>query len=264
MRKKILTIVALLVSLGAMAQTGGFCGLKNDAFQAGEKLTYKVYYNVSFMYVGAGEVTFKTSLEHLNGTPVYHGVGEGRTYTSYDWIFKVRDRYETYVDTATMLPLRFIRDVNEGDYHKYNTVTFDHPGHTATSRKGSYKVPDCVQDVMSAIYYARNIDFNKYKKGDKIYFSMFLDDEVYHIYIRYLGKEVVTTRYGKFHAIKFSPLLIKGTIFEGGEDMRVWVSDDGNKVPLRVSSPITVGSVKVDLIGYQGLRHPFTSLISKK
>ncbi|MEK0750762.1 DUF3108 domain-containing protein, partial [Mycobacterium ulcerans] len=97
-------------------------------------------------------------------------------------------------------------------------------------------MPDCVQDVLSAIYYARNIDYDRYKPGDKIPFSLFLDDEVYDIYIRYLGKEQVNTRYGTFNAIKFKPLLIKGTIFEGGEQMTVWVSDDHNKVPLRVDS----------------------------
>lgn len=257
-------MTSLILCLGITASGQGFCGLHNEAYQSGERLTYKVYYNVSFMYVGAGEVTFTTKLESLGGVPVYHVLGEGHTYHSYDWIFKVRDQYETFIDTATMLPLRFIRKVNEGDYHKYNTVTFDHSHNKAISQKGSYDVPDCVQDVLSAIYYARNINFNNYHPGDKIPFSMFLDDEVYHIYIRYLGKARVSTRYGTFKAIKFSPLLIKGTIFEGGEKMTVWVSDDDNKIPLRVNSPITVGSIKVDLIGYQNLRHGFSSLISKK
>lgn len=264
MKWRLLTWILLGCSLQASAQDSGFCGLTNRAYKSGEKLTYRVFYNVSFMYVGAGEVTFTTSLEKLGGVPAYHVVGVGHTYHSYDWIFKVRDRYETFIDTTTMLPLRFIRNVSEGSYRKYNTVNFDHTSHTAVSRNGTFEVPSCVQDVLSAIYYARNIDFDRYKPGAKIPFSMFLDDEVYHIYIRYLGKAEVATRYGKFRAIKFSPLLIKGTIFEGGEQMTVWVSDDENKVPLRVNSPITVGSIKVDLVGYQNLRHPFTSLISKK
>jgi hypothetical protein len=118
--------------------------------------------------------------------------------------------------------------------------------------------------VLSSIYYARNIDFNKYKPGDKIPFSMFIDDKVYNLYIRYLGKETVKTRYGKFKAIKFKPLLIQGTIFEGGEKMEVWVTDDQNKIPIRIESPITVGSVKVDMMGYSNLRFPLSSLISKK
>ena len=117
-----------------------------------------------------------------------------------------------------------------------------------------------MQDVVSSMYYARNIDFKRYKPGDKIPFDMFLDDEVYHLYIRYMGKEKIKTKYGKFNAIKFKPLLVKGTMFEGGEKMTAWVSDDPNRLLLRVESPISVGSVKVDMISYKNLRYPLTSL----
>ena len=98
--------------------------------------------------------------------------------------------------------------------------------------------------------------------GDKIPFNLFLDNEVYNIYVRYLGKETIKTKYGKFRTIKFKPLLLKGTIFEGGEKMTVWVSDDANHIPLRIESPISVGSVKVDAMLWRNLRYPLTSLIS--
>ena len=110
-----------------------------------------------------------------------------------------------------------------------------------------------------AIYYLRNIDFNKYKPEEKIPFNLFLDNQVYNVYIKYLGKETVKTQYGTFNAIKFKPLLLKGTIFEGGEKMTVWVSDDPNHIPLRIESPIVVGSVKVDMMQYRNLRYPLTS-----
>jgi hypothetical protein len=110
----------------------------------------------------------------------------------------------------------------------------------------------------------RNIDFDKMKPGDKIPFSMFLDNQVYNLYIRFIGKEIIKTKYGKFHAIKFKPLLIKGTIFEGGEKMTVWVTDDANHIPVRVESPISVGSVKVDMMGFKNLRSPLSSLIDKR
>jgi hypothetical protein len=117
---------------------------------------------------------------------------------------------------------------------------------------------------LSAVYYARNIDFSKYKTNDKIPFAMFLDDEVFNMYIRYLGKETVKTKYGKFRAIKFRPLLIKGTIFEGGEKMTVWVTDDQNRIPVRIESPIVVGKVKVDMMSSKNIRYPLTSLIKLK
>ena len=155
-----------------------------------------------------------------------------------------------------------MRNVEEGNYKKYNNVTFNQSAKTAVSTNGVFNVTNCIQDVVSSVYYARNIDFDKYKADDKIPFDMFLDDEVFHLYIRYVGKERIKTRYGKFNAIKIKPLLIKGTLFEGGEKMNAWVSDDPNHLLLRVESPIAVGSIKVDMMGYKNLRYPLSSLIS--
>ncbi len=239
-----------------------FCGIKNTAFQAGENITYTVFYNVVGIYVNAGTANFATSLTRMNNKPVYHIVGTGTSNSSYDWIFKVRDRYETFIDTATLQPYKFIRNIDEGGYKAHEDITFNQETNTAITNKGVYKVPECVQDVVSAIYYARNIDFSKYKYNDQIPFNMFLDNNVYNMYIRYLGKETIKTKYGKFRAIKFKPLLVKGTIFEGGEKMTVWVTDDQNKIPIRIESPIVVGSVKVDMMGYRNLRYPLTSLVS--
>jgi hypothetical protein len=239
-----------------------FCGIRNTAFLPNESITYNVFYSVIGIYVNAGTATFNTTLEKLNNRPVYHAVGEGRSNSSYDWIFKVRDKYESYFDTTYLQPLKFIRNVDEGGYKKLENVIFDQQNNIANTTKGVFKVPNCIQDVLSAIYYARNIDFNKYKVDDKIPFSMFLDNEVYNLYIRYLGKETVKTRYGKFRAVKFRPLLVKGTIFEGGEKMTVWVSDDANHIPLRIESPIVIGSLKADMMQYRNLRHPLSSKIS--
>jgi hypothetical protein len=259
-----LVFIALFVCYYNSFAQNEFCGLKNISFQEGEKLSFKVYYNMGALWVGAGEASFTVTGEQLNGRKVYHVVGDGKTLKSYEWFYKVRDRYETFIDAETMLPAKFVRNVNEGGYKIYNNVTFNQSIGQAVSTKGVYKVPTCIQDVLSAIYYARNIDYNKYKPGDKIPFSMFLDDEVYNLYITYLGKEKITTKYGTFNAIKITPLLIEGTIFKGGDKMMVWVTDDNNHLPVRVDSPILVGSIKVDLIGYEKLRNPLSSLIRKK
>ncbi len=238
------------------------CNARNTAFKATEEVRMKVFYSSMGMYVGAGEAVFTSTLERFNGKPVYHFTGTGTTYSFFDNFFKVRDKYESYVDTATLLPYKFVRNVDEGGYKKYNNVTFNQSANTAVSTNGVFKVTDCIQDVVSSVYYARNINFDKYKVNDKIPFDMFLDDEVYHLYVRYMGKEKIKTRYGKFNAIKIRPLLVKGTIFEGGEKMTAWLSDDPNHLLLRVESPIAVGSIKVDMMSYKNLRHPLTSFIS--
>lgn len=261
MRRFFLVVIFALFFSVRLDAGNEFCGIRNIAFQNGESTTFKVFYTLAGMYIGAGEANFLVSLKKLNNIPVYHIIGDGKTYSFYDSFFKVRDRYESFVDTASLQPYRFIRNVYEGGYTKYQTVNFDHATNKAITNDGVFNVPNCVQDVVSSIYYARNIDFNKYKPGDKIPFNMFLDNETYNLYIRYLGKETIKTKYGKFRAIKFKPLLVKGTIFEGGEKMVVWVSDDANKIPLRVESPISVGSVKVDMMHYRNLRYPLSSLV---
>ena len=251
-------LVLSLLSFHSTGQ-GDFCGIKNTAYKDGEVVTFKVYYSTLGAYIGAGEATFTTTLERFNGKPVYHHVGEGKTYSFFDNFFKVRDRYESYVDTGSLLPYKFIRNIEEVSYKKYNNVTFNQQANTAVSTNGVFSITDCMQDVMSSVYYARNIDFNKYKVGDKIPFDMFLDDEIFHLYIRYMGKEKVKTRYGRFNSIKIRPLLVKGTIFEGGENMTAWISDDPNHIILRVESPISVGSIKVDMMSYRNLRYPLSS-----
>lgn len=240
------------------------CGIKNTAFKAGEKVSYTVFYAVAGIYVNAGTATFTNTLETLNGKPVYHIVGEGNSNSSYDIIYKVRDKYETYIDTSTLQALKFVRNVNEGGYKKYQNVVFNKTANTAVTNDGVFKVPECVQDVVSSVFYSRNIDFSKLRVNDKIAFSMFLDNEVHNMYIRYLGKETIKTKYGKFNCIKFKPLLLKGEIFEGGEKMTVWVSDDDNRIPVRIESPISVGKVKIDMMSYENLRYPLDGLVRRR
>ena len=119
-------VLLLLIVISFPLRAGdGFCELRNSAFSNGEMITLKVFYTVVGAYFGAGEASFTTTLEKMAGKPVYHIVGDGKTYSFYDKFFKVRDKYETYIDTATLQPYRFIRNVYEGGYKKYENVTFN-------------------------------------------------------------------------------------------------------------------------------------------
>jgi hypothetical protein len=251
--KRLFAIITLVTAANvALAQ--------EVAFQQGEKITYTVFYNVIGIYINAGTATFSTTVEQYNNNNVFHVVGEGSTNSKYDWIFKVRDRYESYFNTTELQSIKFIRNINEGSFKMHQEVSFNQQTNTAISSTGVYKVPPRVQDVINAIYYARNIDYNAYKPGDKITFSMFLDDKVYNLYIKYLGKATVKTRYGKYNAIKLSPQLITGTIFKDDDKMTMWVTDDANHIPVRVETPIAVGSVKIDLKDYVNLKYPLSSV----
>ena len=261
--KFLVVFLNLIILPGYLIAQNDICTIKNTSFKNNEQLVFRVYYNVGFVWINAGNVHFTTNLEDINGRKAYHITGDGKTAKSYIF-FKVNDKYETYIDKETMLPVRFVRNVNEGGFKINQDVSFNHKKGQAVSNKKTYSIPKCTQDVLSAIYFARNINYNNYKPGDKIPFNMFLDDKVYSLYIKYIGKEQIKTKMGTYNAIKISPLLIEGTIFKDGEKMTVWVSDDENHLPLRVDSPILVGSIKVDLMDYQNVRNPFSSMISEK
>lgn len=261
----LLTIGTKEASVSSLqSAAGGSCSISNTSFQPGEKVGFTVFYSVgSLINASAGAGSFTTTLEKLNGKNVYHVVGEGRTLPSYEWAYKAKDTYETYMDAETMQPLKFVRNINEGGYKKYQNVNFNKSANTAITNEGVFKVPACVHDVVSAVFYARNIDYNKLRVNDRVPINLFLDNEIHNMYVRYIGKETISTKYGKFKTIKFKPLTIRGTIFDGGEKMTVWVTDDMNRMPVRIESPIIVGKVRIDMTSFQGLKNPMTALVDK-
>lgn len=262
---KVILFLAILslFSLNTSLSQPEFCDLKNTSTKQNEKLIYKIFYTLAGAYVGAGEVVFENNLETYQHKSVWHITGKGRTYSSYDWFFKVRDTYETFIDTLSMMPLKFIRDVNEGGKRTFESILFNHDYKTAVSTNGVFSLSSCTQDVLSVIYNARNINFNKYTPGEKIPVILYLEDKEYQVYIRYLGKEILNTKYGQYKTIKFRPLLIEGTIFKGGERMEVWVTDDANKLPVLVNTPILVGDIKAFLIQYSSLRNPAIGILKR-
>ncbi len=251
-----------------VGQTAGACYMENSTFQEGEEITYKLYYNWNFVWLPAGEVVFKVN---ENDTE-YHLSAYGRTYSSYEWFFKVRDYYDTYIDKETLLPNTSIRDVSEGGYKLYDKVTFDQENKTAVSLRGDtedktvrreFDTKECMHDILSIIYYSRNIDFNSFEAGENFPIKIFMDKEVWPLNVKYQGKDASKKikGQGKFKTIRFSPEVISGDVFEEGTEMNVWVTDDNNRIPLLIESPVTVGSVKAVLKEYKGLRYDFTSKV---
>jgi len=262
-------ILCVLIYSNAFAQKA--CTVSNTTFKAGEELSYKIFYNWGAIWMNAGEAKFSVELSEINKKNVFHFVGLGSTYPKYDWFYKVRDRYESYADTANLKPLRFKREANEGGSYTYDDYVFlqnKHIVYTTSKRnrkeikKDSIHINACTNDVMTAIYYARCLDFSKYKSKDTIPITFVLDGTVYPSYIRYIGKEIITSElYGMVRCIKFKQKLIEGTLFKGGEEMTVWVTDDKNKIPVYVETPIVVGSVKAKLYKADNIRSKIDCII---
>ncbi|MFK7773653.1 MAG: DUF3108 domain-containing protein [Saprospiraceae bacterium] len=242
------------------------CFMENKTFQGGEEITYKLYYNWGIMWLSAGEVTFKVN----DMGSQYHVAVAGRTYKSYEWFFKVRDYYDTYIDKNSLLPKTSIRDVSEGKYKLYDEVTFDQENKKASSLRGKtreeatkkeYDMGECMHDMLSVIYYSRNIDFESYNEGEEFPVKIFMDKEVWPLNVKYKGKKSKKKikGKGKFNTIKFSPQVVSGRVFKEGEEMMVYVSDDKNRIPLLIESPVSVGSVKAVLKSYKGLKYEMTA-----
>lgn len=242
------------------------CFMENKTFQGGEEITYKLYYNWGIMWLSAGEVTFKVN----DMGSQYHVAVAGRTYKSYEWFFKVRDYYDTYIDKNSLLPKTAIRNVREGKYRLYDEITFDQENKKASSLRGktkdvatkkNYNLGECMHDMLSVIYYSRNIDFESYKEGEEFPVKIFMDKEVWPLNVKYKGKQSRKKVKGKgrFNTIKFSPQVVSGRVFKEGEKMMVYVSDDKNRIPLLIESPVSVGSVKAVLKNYKGLKYDMTA-----
>ena len=256
----IIQVLLFIASLFAPADNN-ICKQPNTSFKDGEKIKYSIYYNVIGMYVNAGKAEFSTQLGSYEGKDAYTFTAIGKSNSRYDWIFKVRDVYTSIVDTKTLLPFQFTRNINEGGFHQTDLISFNQKARSVNTLGVTYPSSDCTYDVISAIYAARNINYESLQLNEKVYLNFFLDKELYPSYFKYLGKEQITTQYGTFKAIKIAPLLVKGTMFKGGEQMTIWVTDDENHIPVRIQTPIIVGNIKVDMVGYENLRHPLNSLI---
>ena len=269
---KFLLFFLLVSILSAEGQPLEKCAVRNTAFQSGEQVRYKLYYNWNFVWVPAGEVVF--SVEDLDGLTKLKA--EGKTYKSYEWFFKVNDRYESYVDPNTLLPNISVRDIEEGNFTLYDRVEFNRNTQEAYSKRGKsksqavYKDPvpiqSCVHDMLSVIYFARNLDYQNMAKNEAFPVSVFIDNEVFPLEVKYRGVEnkKKIKGLGVYETYLFSPATIAGDVFKEGDEMKVWVSKDKNRIPLLIESPIAVGSVKAVLMDYEGLRYEAPKNINAK
>lgn len=243
-----------------------------SAFQAGEEITYIISYNWGFIWLDVGEATFKITGKEIKGKKYFVITAIGQTYKSWDKFFKVRDLYQTVISQKDFKPVYYVRDVDEGGYTINIKYRFNRHKKVAYSEYKSYKKPffrdtipitDDTYDLMSIIYRARNLDYSKMTKGEKIPISILLDNELTNIFFRYKGPTVFKNKkIGKYNTINFSVMTVAGEVFKSTEEsLQLWVSDDKNRLPLWIESPISVGSVKVRLAKYKGLKYPLSSKI---
>jgi hypothetical protein len=231
-----------------------------QSYMPGEEINYTIQYGV--ITSGLGKLDIKN--DTLDGKEVWHATFSGWTTGLADVIFKVLDIYEVYIDPATELPLKSIRNVREGRYRRYNVVTFDHTTRPdsvilQSNLSGKHIAPKGIHDIVSCFYFFRNHilpDADKMKKGDIVELTTWFADELYPIRLRFVGLEEVKAGGGKIKCYKFNPVTEVGRLFKTEEDVSFWFSADKNLLPVKIRFDIFVGAFMVDLNNYGGLVAP--------
>jgi len=251
--KKIIIFIIFLA-------TAGFSTQKERAFDVGEWFKFRIHYGI----VNAGYATLEVKEGVKENKKVYHAIGKGWTTGMSRFFFKVDDNYESYFDKETGKPYQFVRKIDEGGYTKNQEGFFDQANNKVLvknykdKKQTSINVTENVQDIVSTFYYLRNHpNIDRLKVGESIVVDMFFDDEVIKFKLKYLGNQDVETKYGIIPTMMFRPLVQSGRVFKEEESLTVWISDDDNKIPVRIKASLAVGSLKADLEGFRGLKYPF-------
>ncbi len=228
---------------------------KDLSFKPGEQLTYKVKYG----FLTAAEATIKvqqTDVKFENKN-TYHLVAEGKTSGSFDVFYKVRSRYDSYIDRVALTPYLYIENTREDNYSRVDKARFYQDKKKVIAKKGTFtSKSDQTFDMISAFYFARNLDMSGIKPNDKFTLNYFLDDEITPMQIQYIGKETIRTSLGKIACLKFSPGIKAGRVFRKNSRLYLWISDDNNRVPVKAQVEVVIGSITLELVESGGLKYP--------
>lgn len=266
MRNILITILLLLgiAPRAAMAQL----------YHAGERLEYRVSYRAKLFpntEMATAEVT--TSLDTLGGRTVYKVFGRGRMMPSYRWFYDIDDRYTVWVDTSTLRTQRFLGEIHEGSYRKTSQFRYDWERMQARNswmrrdgveRTRTLELSPVSMDAISLFFNMRGVDPDSFREGEERQLEMMLEDTIRTLKYRFIGRETKKIRrLGKFRTLKFACQI--GTedafSFTDGSEFFIWISDDENKIPLWLESPIRIGSVCAYLVSYDGLKYPPASRV---
>jgi hypothetical protein len=248
-------LIFLIISASfCNAQKSEFRKIENRAFKPGEKLTFDVKYG--FVTAGVAEFAIPKIVK-ISGRDAYNVTFKVSSVPTFDAFYKVRDRYETYIDVESLFPWRFEQHIREGGYSRDFSAFFDQRKGKAKTSEGSYDIPPMVQDIISAFYLARTFDYSKMKVGDKFLLQNFYKDKTYPLDVVFRGRETITVDAGTFDCLIVEPLISEGGLFKAEGTLIIWLTNDNLKIPVKVKTKIIIGSIDAELSGYSGLAGEF-------
>ena len=246
--------LALLLAAISIYQVYAQDQVNEPVFKTGEKLGYKLKYGI--FTAAEAHLRVEDSPVKFDNQPGYHIIADGFTAGTFDIFYKVRNRYESFIDQKTLLPNFYTENRHESNYKHTDKVTFDHDKNVIKAVKGSYPFSGKEFDFVSAYYFARCLDISKLKIGEKIELKYFLDDGIQALTVTYLGKEKMKCSMGTFNCLKFNPTIIPGRIFRKDSKLYLWITDDNNRIPVKARVELVVGSLTMDLISASGVKYP--------
>ncbi|AWM13509.1 DUF3108 domain-containing protein [Flavobacterium sp. NRK F10] len=251
--KKIALLLLIFVTTNSFVQN-------EEAFQTGEWFKLRIHYGM----INAGYATLEIKEATRSNKKVHHVVGKGWTVGMAKLFFKVEDDYQSYFDKETGKPYQFIRKIDEGGYTKNQIGYFNQNRNTVLVKdykkdtEKTFSVPDNVQDIVSSFYFLRNHpQLDNLKVGESIVIDMFFDDETFKFKLKYIGNEDLKTKFGTVPCKVFRPYVQAGRVFKEEESLTVWISNDENRIPIRIKASLAVGSLKADLEAFKGLKNSF-------
>ncbi|MBC8052985.1 MAG: DUF3108 domain-containing protein [Sphingobacteriaceae bacterium] len=259
MRKLFLLIILFVAIKPANAQV--LENRKEPVFKVGEELKYRLRYGI----VTAAEATLSVlaSDTKFDNQPVYHFLAQGKTSGSFDIFHKVRNRYDSYVHQTELTPFLYTENIREGNYKRNDKARFYQDQKKVVSNKGTFTGKAQTFDIVSAYYFARSLDLTGVKANQKFKMTYFLDDGLADLEIIYIGKERIKTNMGYFNCLKFNPSIQAGRVFKKDSKLYLWITDDGNRIPVKAQVEILVGTVTMELTGTKGLKYPLGASKSK-
>ncbi|MEN9909319.1 MAG: hypothetical protein RLZZ540_2468 [Bacteroidota bacterium] len=249
-----------IILLSLLILTTSFDSHADDSYNVGEWFKFRIHYG----FVNAGYATLEVKDATVNNTKVFHVIGKGYTTGLSRFFFKVADTYESFIDKNTGNPYQFVRKIDEGGYTKDQEGFFNQSANEIKVKdykrktEKTFVIPKNTQDILSAFYYLRNYPtIDTIKPGGYIAIDMFFDEETTKFKLKFIGREDITTKFGLVSCMVFKPLVQSGRVFKEQESLTVWVSDDENRLPIRIKADLAVGSLKADLDAFKGLKGSF-------
>lgn len=263
-------IFALMLLMGVTTASA-------QRFHAGEVLYYRAAYRAKVIpNIEAGEVTVSTRLDTLDGRQMYRVTGNGRTLPFFRWFFDMNDTYDIWVDKRTLRTQRFESDIKEDHYTFRSNYRYDWRAmkvHTWSQKRQDppkEKTMSLTKESMDAVslyFNLRSVDLESFRVGEHRQLDMVLEDTIRHLKYRYIGREELKVpKMGKFDTMKFACTIGSSEEFSftDGTEFFIWITNDENKIPVMLASPVRVGEIRAYLRRYEGLRYPLKSKLSSE